>query len=437
MKLTPKTLILAAVVLVAVVLGLREYVVSPNTIATTIALPPHFIPPPAALDTLCSATDTAMVRERGLDTSAVAFARANGYFNWCVPEYDDDQRFHDGLANSTDYGPIAHVLAVPGLEALRTAGQFNGQFIQVAIVEVEAPLSADLAPYHDLGLTEHNCLYLQHRAKFGGLWQEWMALMVPPDKSLLCPSTPQASATQTALEVRVEPSHANAYSDADYPPTTRFIEGAAGRTLIGVKCAVAWCVIGPRGFGDVPPSAHASASGMPPKAQAIVKGWFDDQVLGVPDGSGKFGIHRRIRASAVPDATLGSLKVADFMVPAGTQSYKVVGRTYFPDSIPTDSKYVKIFGFSRGVNVVALRAEFHPVSTLNPKPDTAWFAQVTDANGRVTNDIPTRRTDHRKFDQAGNLVLASIPATMRWRWFDSDEDLWVECDLGCCLAGVK
>ena len=77
------------------------------------------------------------------------------------------------------------------------------------------------------------------------------------------------------------------------------------------------------------------------------------------------------------------------------------------------------------------------MSTLNPKPDTVWFAQVTDANGRVTNDIPTRRTDHRKFDQAGNLVLPSIPATMRWRWFDSDEDLWVECDLGCCLAGVK
>jgi hypothetical protein len=437
MQFTLKTIVPRAVLVAVTILGAREYVVAPNAIDASVEPPPHFLPLPAALDTLCSAVDTTMVRERGLDTGAVAFARANGYFNWCVPEYDDDQRFHDGLANSAEYGSIAHVLAVPGLEALRTTSQFNGQFIQVAIVDVEAPVSGDLAPYHDLGLTEHNCLYLQHRTKFGGLWQEWMALMVPPDKSLVCPATPQASPIQTELEVTVEPPYANAGSDADYPPTTRFIEGTGGLTLIGVKCAVAWCVIGPRGFAGVPLSAHASASGMPSKAQGFVKGWFDDQVLGVPDGSGKFGIHRRIRASAVPDAALGSLKVADFIVPVGTQSYKVVGRTYFPDSVPSDSKYVKTFGFSEGVNVVALRAEFHPVSTLNPKPDTVWFAQVTDAKGHVTNDIPTRRTDHRKFDQAGNLVLASIPATMRWRWFDADEDLWFECDLGCCLAGVK
>jgi hypothetical protein len=260
-------------------------------------------------------------------------------------------------------------------------------------------------------------------------------VMLPADKNLVCPTSPQASATKTVLAVTAEPPYSNNY--ADYPPTTRFIEGTGGRTLIGVRCATSWCVVGPQGFGDIPGAAHAAVTGIPPKAQSVVKGWFDDQILGLPDGTGKFGIHRKIRASAIPDPGLGSLKVADFMVPLGAETYKVVGRTYFPGPLPPDSKYVKVYGFSQGLNVVALRAEFHPVSSANPKPETVWFAQVTDANGNVRNDIPTRRTDHRKMDAAGNLVLASIPATMRWRWFDSDEDLWIECDIGCCLAGVK
>src|SRR5262249_28869418 len=151
---------------------------------------------------------------------------------------------------------------------------------------------------------------------------------------------PQASPAKTVLAVTADAPYSNSY--VDYPPTTRFIEGTGGRTLIGVRCATSWCVVGPPGFGDIPASAHANATGIPPKAQSVVKGWFDDQVLGIPDGSGKFGIHRKVRASAIPDAALGSLKVADFMTPVGRETYKVVGRTYFPDPIPTDSKYTKL-----------------------------------------------------------------------------------------------
>jgi hypothetical protein len=421
---------------VAAIAATWQYATSPNTVSTTAAVPTHFVPLPLGADSLCALTDTAMVRERGLDPSAVTFARANGYYAWCIPEYDDDQRLHDGNANSEDYGSIAHVMATPELDALKLTSQFDGQYLQVAIIAVEPPVTSDLSPYQHLGLTTaHNCLYLQHYSKFFNAWQGWTALIVPPDNNLVCPASPEASATKTVLDVTAEPPYSGNYTD--YPPTTRFIEGTGGRTLIGVRCAAAWCVVGPQGFGDIPAAAHANATGIPAKAQSVVKGWFDDQTLGLPDGTGKFGIHRKIRASAIPDAGLGSLKVADFMVPMGTETYKVVGQTFFPGPLPPDSKYVTVYGFSQGVNVVALRAEFHTASPSNPKADTVWFAQVTDANGHVKNDILTRRTDHRKVDPQGNLVLASIPATMRWRWFDSDEDLWVECDLGCCLVGVK
>jgi hypothetical protein len=438
-KFTPRFYILTVVFLAAVAVALWRYMVAPNVTNTSVAGPVRYTPIPPGLDNLCSTSDAAMVADRGLDDGAITFARANGYYTWCIPEYDDDQRFSLSRGDSAKYGPIAHVLAFPGLDSLSMPDQFNGQYIQVAIVDVEGRISDDLpAPYRDLGLTGLDCLYLQHYNKFGGLEQWFTALMVPADKNSICPPTPTASNHQTALDVRPDPSYSS--NATDYPPTTRFIEGDKDQTLIGVKCGNLWCVVGPPGFGPVPQSAHANpssiANSIPQNTQGNIKGWFDDQVLGIPDGSGKFGIRPKVRASAVPDAALGSLKVADFMVTTSdTESYKVVGRTYFPDKIPSDSKYVTHFGFSQGTNVVALRAELRPGKGLNPKLDTLWFAQVTDAQGHVTSDIATHRTDHRIVDAAGNVTLPNIPATMRWRWFDSDEDLWVECDVGCCLVG--
>jgi len=401
--------------------------------------PIRYVPLSAPLDSLCQTTDTAMVRERGLDSITIAFAQGNGYFNWCVPEYDDDQRLHDAKAHSEDYGSIAHVLATPVLDQLVRSEQFDASYVQVALIAVEKPLTSDLAPYQDLGLGDRNCMYLHRRPSVLPRFltsDQFDALIVPPDKSSHCPVNP-ATVESKPLDVAIEKSAFTGSSDV--PPTTRFIEASDGRTLVGVKCGPSWCVVGPRGFRDVPPSAHehvvGAPNGIPNGAQARVRGWYDDQKLGVLDGTAQFGIIRGARASAVPDAALGSLKVVDFMVPMNTQSYKIVGRVFFPDEPPRDSKYATVFGFSKGVNVVAMRAEAHPVSTLNPKPETVWYTQVTNSRGQVKNDILTDRMDHKAVFQAAGLP--NPPATMRWRWFDSDEDLWVECDVGCCLAGIK
>ena len=432
MKLNAKWVALL-VVIVAAGASLVTRVFFPNPVPN-VTLPHTYTMIPPAADSLCASTDTMMVRLRGLDTAAVSFARANGYFNWCVPEYDDDQRFHDGNGASTGYGSVAHVLASPALGGYTTAVQFESKWIQVGIVDVEAPVTTSLMPYGTLGLRDHNCMYLQHHSLILGAFEGYDALIVPPDMGLYCPVVPNPSLSQ-ALDVKLDKPYSN--DEADYPATTRFIEGTGGRTLIGLKCANRWCVIGPRGFRDVPRSAHAEVGALTGKAQGTVKGWFDDQVLGEPDGSAPPGIHRKVRASAIPDPGLGSLHVADFVVGLNEEKYQVVGKTYFPTEPPAHSKYAMEFGFHQDENVVALRAEIR-TSTTPGKKDTVWFARVTNAKANTRKeDIPTLRTDHHRLTPAGEPVLASVPATMRWRWFDQDEDLWVECDIGCCLIGIR
>jgi hypothetical protein len=399
-------------------------------------------------DSVCNTSDPQLALDRGLDSNAVNFARNNGYYTWCIPEYDDDQRLSDANratdgnnGNNDDYGPVAHVLAAPWLDSLT----ITQNYAQVAIIEVDPDTAPNPrpSPYKELRLDgQFNCLYLKYalpagrggggRGGVAGPSPTYDALIVAPGADLKCPSAPAASAGALPLVVYVDQQQV-ANDSLAIPATTRFVEGQGNRTLIGVKCGKHWCMVGPPGSGaPIPLSAHANVATMTTTAQGRVKGWFDDQVLGLPDNDGKYKIHRHYRASAVPAANLGALKVAQFLVPSGTETYQPVGTVYF--EMPPDplSKYATVFGFTQGQNVVGLRAETQLVSG-NPK--LVWYAQVTNASGQKS-DIPTNRMDHSTYlKKLFGDQIASIPATMRWRWFDKDEDLWVECDLGCCLVG--
>ena len=375
-----------------------------------------------AQGSICSTSDSAMMTDRGLSTDVVSFAQANGYFGWCIPEFDDDQRLHSAEAGD-EYGPVAHVIAAPQLYHLTDPAAFDAKFVQVAIVEIDPEEPTDMpAPYGSLGLGRYNCVYL-HRVNTSP--DGFQAVIVPPTTSLQCPDPPPSSVAP--LSVRID----TPFSDVpdDYPPVTRFIEGEHGLTLIGVRCGNRWCVIGPRDFGAIPPSAHASVNALAMNKQGRVKGWFDDQVLGEPDTRPKHNIHRHIRASAIPDANLGNLRVQDFI---GT-TFRIVGKVYLADQPGRDSKYASVFHFSRDTNTVLMRAEVHVAA----KTDTVWIARVQDRDGNMSPDIKTRRTDHSVWFAKAFGSHARMPATMRWRWDDKDEDLWAECDMGCCRVGIK
>ena len=374
-----------------------------------------------------------MAQDRGLDSNAVNFARANGYWGWCIPEFDDDQRLSDGIGGN-EYGPVAHVLAAPWLDTL----SFDGNFRQVAIIEVDLDTRPTPAPYTDMRLKQFNCLYLRKTSSL----PRFDAEIAPADSpSLQCPTTVTANHGGPPLVVVVDDAFDSPHIE-DFPATTRFIEGRNGRTLIGVRCGNFWCAVGPpnavepTGAGRrLAASAHDGQPGYN-NAAARVKGWFDDQVLGVPDNNPSYKIHRQVRASAVPNPNLASLTVNQFKVATGVETYRPVGRVFFATAPDTASKYVKVFGFSQGTNDIALRAEINPSPTIPGKQDTVWFTQVVNAQGTRTNDILTRRMDHRAYLSTVFGEKFKIPGTMRWRWSDGDEDLWIECDVGCCLAGI-
>ena len=357
--------------------------------------------------------------ERRLDSATINFARANGYNGWCIPEYDDDQRWQDG-AGGNEYGSVAHVFAAPYLNLLTSHTNFDAAYVNVAILDVDPPYDpTTLPPYHELNLQEHNCIYLKHHDEV--VKHYFTALIVPPNSSNLCPTDPPEP-PGGPLDVAMENNGSNFN---DYPPVTRFIEGNGNRTWIGVKCTDRQCIIGKKSnLGSIPPTAQSGIAALESPPQGRVKGWFDDQVLGVPDGTPQFNIHRRIRASLIPDTLLASLHVT----PHFTAGYQLVGFAYFKDD-PKGTKYETTFGFTKGTNTVWLRA------VITPKPsgaDTTWYAQVKDQSGTVTKtDLATKRMDHHQF-------VTSVPATARWRWADGDEDLWFECDVGCCLiTGVR
>jgi hypothetical protein len=364
-----------------------------------------------------------MMTDRALSPDVISFAQGNGYFGWCIPEFDDDQRFLDPTTRD-DYGPVAHVIATPGLYSLTNPTQFDAQFVQVAVLEVdpESPPATMSAPYQLLGLSRYNCVYL-HRLNTSP--DGFEAAIIPPlPASLRCPATPTASVAP--LSVRIDTPVSD--DPDDYPPATRFIEGEGGKMLIGVRCGYRWCVIGPKDFGAIPPSAHASVAALTATKQGQVKGWFDDQVLGEPNTGPRYGIHRVIRASAIPDPNLGNLRVQDFVGP----TWRVVGKVYLAKQPTPESKYAKTFHFSQDTNTVLIRADGKPGVS-----DTTWIARVIDREGHVSPDIKVRRTDHRTWFMAAYGPRAKMPATMRWRWDDKDEDLWAECDMGCCRVGIR
>ncbi len=410
----------------------------------------HKPPQPDLRDSLCDPADQKLASDRGYNNDAVNFARANGYYGWCIPEYDDDQRLSDGNLSGKDYGPVAHVLAPPWLDTLT----FNTTFVQVAILDVDPdPGSPAPFPYKQLGLGQFNCIYLRHPASGDTSFQ---SLIVPPDPTTQkCPVAPTAAASGvTALAVAME--QAAGVNITAYPPTTRFVEAGDGRTLIGVRCTNHWCAIRPTGNaletvalegtsstsissppGVIPPSPQDGVPGFT-YAQALVKGWFDDQYLGVPDSTPHHGIHRQIRAAAIPDPNLGNLTIQDYITqPKNPLVYQPVGVTYFATEPDSNSKYHKVWGFSQGVNLVGMRAEVDTtVASSGLKIDTLWFTRVINARQEVKRDIKTVRMDHSKYFSA---VYGSrkLQATMRWRWSDGDEDLWSECTGGCCLSGIK
>jgi len=359
--------------------------------------------------------DTTQHADRGLGDTTIAFANKNNYYSWCIPEYHDDQRLNDG---SGDYGPVAHALASPRIAAYTNHLQFHGSFKNVGIIDIDGYPGPTPGTYADLGLNQRrSCVYLTHS---DAGTPKWTGLVVPAATDYQCPTDPPA-ATGKVLEVMAENSSS---AHSDYPPVARFVtEGAKSSSAVSFRCGNSTCVLVPAGFGTMPLSAHNAVAALKSNRTGVIKGWFDDQKLAAAKTASRFGVLGMERASLIPDLKLGTRAVGDYQ-----DRYLPVAKAYFPNT--PSKKYFKA-GF--GKDTTSIELMFKITVLADGKKDSVWFARLTRSDG--TKKVKggeagtrlVRRTDHSAW-------LSSMPATARWRWRDSDEDVWVQCGVGCCLV---
>jgi hypothetical protein len=336
---------------------------------------------------------------------------------WAIPEYQDEQRFVTG--QSQPYGPIACVAARQDLDKINSAN-FSAGPVLVAVVWVDPGV---LTPaYRQLNLSNgFNCVFIEKSSTGtvpvtapiaalgnapGRADNRWRGYVVPSHDRICDPPGPTSQLSALGLD-------ADGESGSSYPPVARFMILNDWKPAIGVRCGAAWCVIGTPTVSMLPAPAHVApvaGSTGPRRTMFVVPGWYDEQQVAVPGGTGTPPLTPSLKASIVPDPDLDT-----YTVTANFDTGFVRVATVFFEEEPT-AKYLNDY-------------QFHIRST---QEDTLYLRHITTGRphwvARVNNNsryFRVMRTPH-----AGSHVTG----TARWAWDDNDEVIWVRCDDGCCLV---
>jgi hypothetical protein len=317
-----------------------------------------------------------------------------------VNEYHDQQKF--AKDDGSGYGPLASIFAVPYLAAYTSEKQFHahGEIgLLVALVNVGEYGETLPTAYSGLRLEVGlHCVNLAH-AKGQGPVKGWKAWVYRATDGVC----ERPASTAAAKELFVRATRANGSTKVeDYPVGARFGWDASGRPLLAVRCARAWCELGPTDFPNAEP-AHNGDNTIPNGngRAARVKGWHDEQKLAVLDG-GKL-VPRKL-ATIIPAEDLEDLDETAF------ETWRDVATIWFAED-PGPDYGPKKWGFRKGVNTLQMKY----VGSGN------WQAQVKggDEPGEL-RVVPTRHWN------------AFVPGTARWNWKDDDESIWIRCAQGCC-----
>jgi hypothetical protein len=231
---------------------------------------------------------------------------------------------------------------------------------------------------------------------------DWAAVIAPADSAGVCHKPDSAE----------KPFDVVAFGDSpadSIPRAARFIEGKSLTSFIGVKCADAWCVIGPNVAASLQPSAHSGAFSVtagPKQGRRTDDAlWFDDQHLAVFDKVNPKKLVPGFRASIVPDTGLRN-KARDYK-----SKWYPVAYLYAPSTPP--KKYEDGFGLRTGWNEFRLR-----------QINGIWFAMVVSPDGST----------HVRDIQPMEHTFGDVPGTVRFDWLSLDDWVWVPCLDGCCLV---
>jgi hypothetical protein len=200
----------------------------------------------------------------------------------------------------------------------------------------------------------------------------------------------------------------------DYPPTVRLIEGKDATTrragFLGVRCFNRDCILGASNKSDLMPPGHSAKPG---NSRRSVRLWHDDQHLADPDGSGS-PVSGTTRAAVIPDVNLASQD--ENALTAGYIHVAVV-------EVQGDASaaYVNRYGLAKGTNDVFLQLDPAPAGS-HPASGSALIKN----SAGVFKTLHVTRIDH-------HLEVSDVPAVARWAWSAEDEQIWVRCDVGCCM----
>ena len=318
---------------------------------------------------------------------------------WSINEAHDGQR----LAYGAKYGPFVMVYSSPYLGGFTNDGHFSdqgtdGMLVAIVYVERTTPPGPLPAPYTELHLAPGlNCVHAVFQAPN---WKGYITPATPTGPSGL-PECARPYAQNAGTQLRVRPQPTAYASAADYPPVTRISEWDIDHYVIGFRCAAHWCEMGSSAFASVPPADEPG----PASRERDIKGWHDEQRLGVMSGGTL--VPSDLIGKATPVANLADYQETDF------DTERRVGSIFFRNPVLAD-KHKKYYGvgFRQGANQVFSRR----------LSATAWQTRIvfSDGSQRI---FQVKRMAHYDI---------SVPGTMRWYWNDKDEGLWYRCGGACC-----
>jgi hypothetical protein len=201
----------------------------------------------------------------------------------------------------------------------------------------------------------------------------------------------------------------------------RFIEGnTPGYTYIGVKCFNRLCLLGT----DDPTKLDTPVYDTLTSSKRKVRAWHDQQQLSMYDASTTPATLKHVtHAAVVADDNLDAYDTVAFK-----KRFIQVATVHVPTLLQGSSQetldtYAAKYGFDVGINTIEIR--LFDISS--------GIARIKTAGGKVTY-LPLTRYDH-----SDELGPGMVPATASWKWSETDEEIWIGCDVGCCVvdAGDK
>jgi len=374
-----------------------------------LACPPPV--PPVAARPECPRDSIFVPGDTGLYSTHVI--AASGPISM-VPEYHDCQRFVNEKENA--FGSLIAIFASSGLDSVADPPPGPYSTTNVVITNRDNKAAATILnydePYEPLRIEKGiNCLYL---FTTNGVWNARI-FSATSDQACLDPFPGNNGGRPLAVYVDG--------SAKDIPAVARWDWDSRQREhYIGIRCGTQWCEVYNPSRPALLSSDHYTG---PPMVR--IKGLYDEQNLAISTSAGPDVL--------VPGGVKGTIfPVGDLVANTERQfdsTWKQVAMVSLSGPSP---KYKDKFNFIAGPapagnSTVWLcrgdskACQIPSTSEINNCDNSGdqWFAKIVSGPGTKYRCVIRRQH-----------TGVPIPGAVRWRWKNTDDDMWVRCPTGCC-----